>query len=815
MTVDVNRIEKLLCRVQKPARYRGGELNSIVKERAVFRMAISYPDMYEVGMSNNGIRILYDRVNREEGVACERVFAAAPDFENLLRSENIPLYTLETFTPLCELDLVGFNLSHELLATNVLQILDLGGIPLSRRERADADPLVIAGGSAASNPFPYADFFDAFFIGDGEDGMIDIIRAIIEAKEAGESRSGILDRLATVDGVLVPSRYTFSYDGCRITEIKGAVAAKRVYHGEPSDPVKPIIPSMRITQDRAVVELTRGCRNLCRYCHAGYYDLPYRKSDCTLLKNRIGEILKNTGYGELTLSSLSVSDYRDLVPLLNGVLPALTADGISISLPSLRVDRDTLPLIERLSDVRKTSLTFAVESGSVHIRSMSGKTVSTEELLDIIGHVFRRGWKVIKLYFMMGLPGCEDPGEDEAEGILSLLREIARIGGKGRDINVMLSPFVPKVHTPFERERQMPSDYFYHLVDRVRGGAPRCAKIKYHDISASILEGVLARGDERLGPVILRTYREGVRFDSWNEYFRPAVWFRNLDEIMPGWRDYLGERSPDDILPWSVVSTGFETVVNAENSRRHMPPVKRTTRRPPETLDTAALDRAMDEFSGRYLVTSKVRLCLTKKGAARFISHLDFAEVVRRALRMAGVPVAYTQGFNKHERISYGYPVPLGIESESELCDVELYRNVDPVDLSMLTDCMPDGITAVACSVPRDKGSLMAAVKGIEYHVTISDQQIYTAIQHVIADMSERIIHVEDKKKDLPLDRVIMRADVCADSGFTFLLSAGSEDSIRIDTLLRILAGRDDFYEWAHITKTAQYGKADDWYRLG
>jgi len=389
------------------------------------------------------------------------------------------------------------------------------------------------------------------------------------------------------------------------------------------------------------------------------------------------------------------------------------------------------------------------------------------------------------------------------------------MGGKGRDINVMLSPFVPKPHTPFERERQMPSDYFYRVVDRVRSGSPRSAKIKNHDVAASILEGVLARGDERLGSVILQVYREGARFDSWKEYFRPSLWFKNLDEIIPAWRDYLGERSPDELLPWSVVSTGFEAVVSAESIRRNLPPVKRTTRGYGEALDTAALDDAMYRFSKRYVVMSRIRMCLTKKGAARFISHLDFAEVVRRALRMASIPVAYTQGFNKHERISYGYPVPLGIESESELCDVELYGNVDSVDLSMLSNCMPDGIAAVSWSVPSDKGSLMAAIKGIEYHITISDQQIYATIEHVIAGLSEKIIHVEDKKRDLPLDHVILRALASAERGFTFLLSAGGEESVRVDTLLRILTGRDDFYNWAVITKIAQYGKSDDWYRLG
>ena len=811
MRISPERIEKLLYRVQKPARYRGGELNSIVKDKASFRMAISYPDMYEVGMSNNGIRILYDRVNRGDDLACERVFAVAHDFEEILRGENVPLYSLETLTPLCELDLVGFNLSHELLATNVLQILDLGKIPLLRRERDLSHPFIIGGGSASSNPFPYSDFFDAFFIGDGEDGMLDIIHAIRDGKKSGGSRDDILDSLASVDGVLVPSRYTFSYEGCHTTDIKGDRVRKRVYRGEPSDPEKPIVPSMRITQDRAVVELTRGCRNLCRYCHAGYYDLPYRKADRTSLKKRIDTIMSNTGYGELTLSSLSISDYRELVPLLNDVLPSLTENGISISLPSMRVDRESLPVIERLSDVRKTSLTFAVETGSERMRNIAGKSVSTEELLDIISHVFKRGWKVIKLYFMLGMPGCKD--EDEVEGIISLLRDIARLGGKGRDINVTLSPFIPKPHTPFERENQMPSDYFYQAVGRIRSASPRSVKIKNHDIAASTLEGVLARGDERLGAVILQTYLEGARFDSWKEFFRSALWFRNLDDLLPFWCDYFGGRQKEEILPWSVIRTGFESVIHAESEKKDCVSVKRGRAVNGKSLDVQSLDNAMELFSKRYAVTSKIRLRLTKKKAARFISHLDFAEVVRRAIRMAGIPVAYTQGFNKHERISFGYPVPLGIDSESELCDIELCGNIP--DMSKLSDCLPDGIDAVSWSIPEEKGSLMAAVKGIEYHVTLNDSAARMSMVDALSCLSTMTIHLEEKKRDIPLAGAIIRSEVAADGSMILLLSAGGEESVRIDTLLRIITGRDDYHDWSVITKTAQYGKSDELYLLG
>jgi len=460
-------IERHILEVQKPARYIGGELNAIIKEKADFHMAISYPDLYDVGMSNNGIRILYDIANKREGVACERVFAVADDFEALLRKENIPLYTLESFIPLCELDLLAFNLSHELLYTNVLQVLDLGQVPLLSSERDDSHPLVIAGGEAVSNPFPMSDFIDAFFVGDGEHGIGDIIEVIESSKKENLKRGDILKRLGEIEGVLIPSEYSISYNGIDTESIEGKTVKKRVYRDcELIDPLKPIVPNMRITQERAVLEIARGCSNLCKFCHAGYYDLPYRKYDQEMISDRVFEIISNTGYNELTLSSLSISDYRSLTGLLNRIIPGLTEQGVSISLPSLKVDKRTVPIIEIISDVRKTSLTFAVESASEEIRGLANKKVAEEDLLDILRSVFNRGWRKVKLYFMIGLPGCEE--FDEADAIIGLLKKVLKVAGKGKDINVTISPFVPKSHTPFQWARQMDMEYLDSTILRIK-----------------------------------------------------------------------------------------------------------------------------------------------------------------------------------------------------------------------------------------------------------------------------------------------------------------------------------------------------------
>jgi radical SAM superfamily enzyme YgiQ (UPF0313 family) len=505
-----NTLSKFLHHVQKPARYLGDELNIVVKNNPLVKIAISYPDLYEVGMSNNGINILYEVGNSIKDAACERVFAVAPDFENELRSRNIPLYTLESYTPLNMLDAVGFNLSHELLATNLLQILDLGGIPVQRKDRKDYDPIIIAGGEAVSNPFPYSDFVDIFFIGDGEIGFSEIIKTLIACKtDRIVSRETILNRLKVIDGVLLSDVYDFNYIGAA-ADISSFKRIKKVTLSSDRcfTPAKPVVPSIRVSHNRGVVEVARGCSNLCKFCHAGYYNLPYRSFDYERITSDIIRLIDNTGYDEITLTALSVSDYKHIVKVLNNVLPELTERGVSIALPSLKADRNTLPIIETVSNLRRSSLTFAVESASDEICSRAYKRIRKDDLFDIIDHVFNNGWRGIKLYFMIGLPACNEV--DEAEEIVSLLKILVKRGRGRRDINVTISPFIPKPHTPFDHEKQMSSDYFNKVIYAIKSSSPRQVSIKNHDVRSSFLEGFFSRGDTRCGSVIYDAYKSGA-----------------------------------------------------------------------------------------------------------------------------------------------------------------------------------------------------------------------------------------------------------------------------------------------------------------
>ncbi len=805
--IDQKTIEKLLARVQKPARYMGRELNVIVRDDARFRMALSYPDLYEVGMSNNGLRILYDIVNAMPDAACERVFAVSDDMAQALREDGVPLYTLETYTPLGELDLIGFNLSHELLCTNVLQILDLGGVPLLRRDRGDGMPIVIAGGEAASNPFPMSDFIDAFFIGDGEEGIAEIVRTVIEAQASGRGRDEAIARIGDIPGVLLSSRYDNDGGGPGMASGNGPGVRKRVYRGAAlTDPLRPPVPGIRIAQERIVVEVTRGCSNFCNFCHAGFYDLPYRCHDHRAVAERILAIARNTGYNEVTLSSLSISDYPHLASLINHVLPDLTAMGISVSFPSLRVDTATLPMIEQVSELRRASLTFAVESASEQVRARANKRIFIQDLVEIVKHVYTRGWKVIKLYFMIGLPGCEE--HDEAEDIIALLKEIHRVGGRRLDINVTVSPFVPKPHTPFQRERQMGRYYFETTVRRIKRGLPRSITVKNHNVEASIIEGVLARGDSRMGAVIERSYREGCRFDSWDEYFRYDVWKRNLDEILPGWEEHLEGRL-EGPLPWRFVESGFEGLVEKRAAASAAcVPLRGRVPQPREAIDTVRLEEARRSFEGRYAVTGRIRIRFAKSGMMRFIPHIDFIEIVKRALRMAGAPVAMSQGFNKRERMSAGFPTPLGIESEAELVDVDLCGETDGGFLERLNASLPVGISAAGVRAIEEKTSLMAMTGIIEYRVMAASRT--GAVTAGLAARPDFVKHGKRTERTAAYDMVVHSFDVEEGGSVLLRLYAGSEDSVRIDDVVKTLLGGNDgvLYD-VRIIKTDQYRIAD------
>lgn len=778
-------IEQILLHTDHPARYSGGELFQIIKENPEVRVAVSYPDLYEIGMANHGLKILYDAANKIDGAAVERVFAVAPDFAESLRKNDIKLYTLETFTPLDACDMIGFNLSHELLYTNMLQILDLGGIPLLASERTGDSPIIIFGGETVSNYAPTAAFADLIFAGEGDEGFPEAVEVLRDCKREKCSRTETITRLCSVEGVYRPSDKN---------------KTKRIYRGEQADPVRPVIPSIRISHDKGVIEAMRGCSNLCKFCHAGYYNLPHRSFDPYKVANKARELVKNTGYSEITFLSLSISDYKEVVTLLNEILPEFNEQGISVSLPSLKVDLRTLPIISVTSDIRKSSVTFAVETGSEEMRRMINKKLSIDEFCEIVEKIFSGKWEVIKIYFMLGLPGFRE--HDEAQAITDLLLRVDAIGKKRKKINATLSPFIPKPHTPFEREEMADAEYLLETVRRVKAVMPRRISIKNHQIRSSRLEGLLSRGDEAIADTILHAYKNGAVLDSWDEYTNYPAWDKAIADTIPDTGKYYAKRPADADLPWSSLSSCYDATKNAMISKL-APPVTNSVPFDKE-IDTEKIQAGFELFKKKYAVVSRCRFVIEKTGRSKFISHLDFLEIIRRGFRILNVPVSFTQGFNKHERISAGFPMPLGVESLSEIIDVDLYDSFSfnpSADQSLF---FPEGVRIASFVNNIAKESVMALTTGFSYIVKFTDNNHAASLENALSD--KRDIVKKDKtglERTIPFDVCIQSWERDADT-FTVNLYAGKNDAIRIDHLVQQIVGSDKIPHGCTITKKCQ-----------
>jgi radical SAM family uncharacterized protein len=563
-------LERILSRVQKPSRYTGGEYNQIIKDKAEteLRFALCFPDTYEIGMSNLGLKILYGVLNNMSGVWCERVFAPWGDMEEELRRNSVPLYALESGDELGEFDIIGFSLGYEMAYTNVLNMLDLAKIPLRSSERGGDFPLVVAGGTCAYNPEPLADFIDIFLLGEGEDLLPELVSLVREMKNS--DRLTLLRKAAEIEGVYVPSLYSVEYndDGTvkSISPQHGApaVVTKRIVQDFENSyfPTETIIPSTEIVHDRTVLELFRGCIRGCRFCQAGYVYRPVRSRGAEKLTELGISALKHSGYQEVGLSSLSTSDYRGLKELCDGLLEWCEPKNIGLSLPSLRADNFSMEIMERVQKVRKSGLTFAPEAGSQRLRDVVNKNVTEEDILNTCRTAFEGGRNSVKLYFMLGLPTETDDDvlaiSDLAYKIVRLWKECAKSRAGGVRITLSTACFVPKPMTPFQWEAQVTTEEYERRVILLRE-AMRLKAISYnwHDAETSLVEAVLARGDRRLGSVIEEVQKTGGKMESWSEYFSYDRWRAAFEKVGldPGF--YASrERSRSEILPWSHLSAG-------------------------------------------------------------------------------------------------------------------------------------------------------------------------------------------------------------------------------------------------------------------
>ena len=565
--------QEMLQAVEKPARYTGGEWNAQPKDSAAVacRVALAMADVYEVGMSNLGLKILYEILNRRADVAAERVYAPWLDMEEEMRRRHIPLFSLETLREISSFDLLGFSLQYELLITNTLNMLDLAGLPLHAAERTEEQPFVIGGGPCVYNTEPIADFFDFFVLGDGEEVVAEVCEALIGWKKEGRpgGRRGFLRRAAGIAGVYVPSFYAPEYAadgafaGLRVLDAAAPLQVfRRVVKDLDAVPFleKPIVPYLGIVHDRLMLELFRGCTRGCRFCQAGMAYRPVRERKPETLKRLARALFDSTGYNEMSLTSLSSADYSCLAPLVDGLLADTKGERVSFSLPSLRIDSFSVDIAERLQQVRKSGLTFAPEAGTQRLRDVINKNVTEEDLLHSVRTAFEQGWKAVKLYFMMGLPTERD---EDIVGIAELAQKVVDCykevkGKRGVKVTVSVSCFVPKAYTPFQWFAQVPQAEFERRQRLLKASIrDRAISFHYHDARASVLEGALSRGDRRLAPVIETAWRNGAKFDGWTDQFKDEVWHAAFEScgIDPAYYSRR-ERTLDEALPWAHTSPG-------------------------------------------------------------------------------------------------------------------------------------------------------------------------------------------------------------------------------------------------------------------
>lgn len=778
--------KQLYSQVLKPGRYLGNEYNAVIKnwEDSKARCALIFPDLYEIGMSHQGLQLLYHILNNSELFLAERCYCPDIDAEKLLRNNGNQLTSLESGTPLDKFDLIGFTLPYELCYTNILTVLDLAQIPLYAKERDEKHPLIIGGGACSMNPEPVAEFFDAILLGDGEEAILEIAETVGTARQEGLSREVLLRRLAEIDGVYIPADFNPHYDDkgviTRIEQLSatsGKVSRRVLPDLEAADHLTtPIVPNAKIVHDRLGVEVARGCTRGCRFCQAGITYRPVRERRPEQVISLAREGIANSGFDELALLSLSTGDYSCLSDVLPKLMDNFADEYVSVAMPSMRVGTLTPEIMDQIKRVRKTGFTLAPEAGSERLRRVINKGITEEDLLHTCSTAFGLGWKVMKFYFMIGLP---TETEQDIEEIVELVKKVqvesdSRTRAK-KQITVSVGTFVPKPHTPFQWHKQSTIEESRDKISWLKRNLPRkSCSLKWHSPEQSYLEGVFSRGDRRLAALIVKAWQEGARLDGWSDHFNLRRWQESAAAIDLHLDDYLRERRMDEILPWSHLSSGvdeeflrnemenaleevytpdcryhgcqqcglcdFETIMPIVHSDVEPGTVNPPRLSPSETTADPRRVAAHDENHFKYIVN------YSRTGNICFLGHLEILQLIFRGLRRADITTNFSKGYNPSPKISFGPALPVGTISMAEFFIMDVPEPISsPADTAArLSSNLPPGLNI--SSIQPHSGKLPQAIL-TSYMVRFERELTETEIQRAHDFMAGDELVIERVRK--------------------------------------------------------------------